>query len=154
MRIRIGGRESSSAESVLWSEQDDLADDGRTWEVMVQSGRGASVGLSHFPASSPSPSLLPHQRDERNGRSDRRTLKNELLHVETFQTRRGMAAARPPASPSISPAAEEQSEQRIGRGRVHRWAAQSNCDSAEVPCIISLTWLPGERERAAASSGS
>ena len=32
MRIRIGGRESSSAESVLWSEQDDLADDGRTWE--------------------------------------------------------------------------------------------------------------------------
>ena len=32
MRIRIGGRKSSSAESVLWSEQDDLADDGRTWE--------------------------------------------------------------------------------------------------------------------------
>ena len=43
MRIRIGGRESSSsAESVLWSEQDDLADDGRGREVMVQSGRGAS----------------------------------------------------------------------------------------------------------------
>ena len=56
MRIRIGGRESS-AESVLWSEQDDLADDGRGREVMVQSGRGASVGLSHFPASSPSFSL-------------------------------------------------------------------------------------------------
>ena len=149
MRIRIGGRESSSAESVLWSEQDDLADDGRGREVMVQSGRGASVGLSHFPAPSPSP--LPRYTD---GRSDRRTLKNELLHVETFQTRRGMAAARPPASPSISPAAEEQSEQRIGRGRFHRCAAQSNCDSAEVPCIISLTWLPGEREREAASSGS
>ena len=34
MRIRIGGRESSSAESVLWSEQDDLADgsDGSEWE--------------------------------------------------------------------------------------------------------------------------
>ena len=33
MRIRIGGRESS-AESVLWSEQDDLADgsDGSEWE--------------------------------------------------------------------------------------------------------------------------
>ena len=55
--------------------------------------------------------------------------------------------ARQPVRPSVRPQKNRASKGSDGRGRVHRCAAQSNCDSAEVPCIISLTWLPGERKR-------